>query len=74
MKTMYKGRWDCLIMVDYCWSLKRDCHRRGEPGRKNRKKQFMLCTKKVKVSTSLFYPASIIAGNISIFACSLYMC
>ena len=26
METRYQGRWDCSMMADYCWSLKRDCY------------------------------------------------
>ncbi|GBP33781.1 hypothetical protein EVAR_25382_1 [Eumeta japonica] len=25
MEERYQGRWDCHMMADYCWSLKRDC-------------------------------------------------
>ena len=25
-KQGYQGRWNCSMMVDYCWSLKRDCY------------------------------------------------
>ncbi|GBP60738.1 hypothetical protein EVAR_47476_1 [Eumeta japonica] len=25
MEERYQGRWDCHVMADYCWSLKRDC-------------------------------------------------
>ena len=24
MEERYQGRWDCIIMADYCWTLKRD--------------------------------------------------
>ena len=24
METRYQGRWDAVIMADYCWNLKRD--------------------------------------------------
>ena len=24
MEERYQGRWDCIMMADYCWSLKRD--------------------------------------------------
>ena len=52
METRYQGRWDCSMMADYCWSLKRDCHQSGESGRKTRKRQFMPHAKKAKVSVS----------------------
>ena len=25
MEERYQGRWDCNMMVDYCWSPKRNC-------------------------------------------------
>lgn len=25
MEERYQGRWDCHMMADYCWTLKRDC-------------------------------------------------
>ena len=50
METRYQGRWDCSMMADYCWSLKRDCHQSDEPRRKTRKRQFMPRAKKAKVS------------------------
>ncbi|GBP18033.1 hypothetical protein EVAR_16979_1 [Eumeta japonica] len=25
MEERYQGQWDCHMMADYCWSLKRDC-------------------------------------------------
>ena len=38
METKYQGRWDCSMMGDYWWSLKRDWHQCDELGRKTRKK------------------------------------
>ena len=38
METRYQGKWDCPMMADYCWSLKRDCHQPREPRRKASKK------------------------------------
>ena len=38
MEIKYQGRLDCLMMADYCWLLKRDCHQSDEPGRKTRKR------------------------------------
>ena len=47
METRYQGRWDCSMMADYCWSLKRDCLVHNELGRKARKRKFMACDKNV---------------------------
>ena len=41
METMYQEKWDCLMMVDYCWSLKRDCDQPKEPRSKAKKRKFM---------------------------------
>ena len=45
METRYQGRWDCSMMADYCWSLKRDCQVHNELERKARKRKFMACDK-----------------------------
>ncbi|XP_027233923.2 uncharacterized protein [Penaeus vannamei] len=38
MESMYQGRWDAVMMADYCWTLKRDTpvakHSRGSNKRK----------------------------------------
>ena len=38
METRYQGRWDAVMMADYCWTLKRDIptaeHSRSSKGRK----------------------------------------
>ena len=52
LETRYHGRWDCSMMANYCWPLKRDCHQSDEPGRKTRKRRFMPRAKKAKVSAS----------------------
>lgn len=40
MEERYQGRWDCHMMADYCWSLKRDCPRKNYK-RKALKRRFM---------------------------------
>lgn len=40
MEERYQGRWDCHMMADYCWSLKRDCPLKNYK-RKAHKRRFM---------------------------------
>ena len=40
MKTRYQGRWDVAMMVDYCWTLKRDIFS-AEHSRMSKKRKFM---------------------------------
>ena len=39
METMYQGRWDAVMMADYCWNLKRDLPA-AEPSRSSKKRKF----------------------------------
>ena len=45
METRNQGRWNCSMIADYCWSLKRDCLVHNELGCKARKRKFMACDK-----------------------------
>ncbi|GBP23798.1 hypothetical protein EVAR_13756_1 [Eumeta japonica] len=40
MEERYQGRWDCHMMADYCWSLKRDCPLKNDK-RKAHKRRFI---------------------------------
>jgi hypothetical protein len=40
METRYQGRWDSVIMADYCWTLKRDIPV-AEHSRVSKKRKFM---------------------------------
>ncbi|CAM1320520.1 Uncharacterised protein r2_g2887 [Pycnogonum litorale] len=40
METMYRGRWDAVMMADYCWTLKRDIPT-AEHSRSSKKRKFM---------------------------------
>ena len=39
METRYQGRWDTVMMADYCWSLKRDLSA-AEHSRSLKKRKF----------------------------------
>jgi len=40
METRYQGRWDAVMMADYCWTLKRDIPT-AEHSRSSKKRKFM---------------------------------
>ena len=40
MEDRYQGRWDIHMMVDYCWSIQRDCTGRLH-SRKSIKRKFV---------------------------------
>ena len=40
METRYQGRWDAVMMADYCWTLKRDIPA-AEHSRKSKTLKFM---------------------------------
>jgi len=40
METRYQGRWDAVMMADYCWTLKRDIPA-AEHSRGSKKRKFM---------------------------------
>ena len=40
METRYQGRWDARVMVDYCWSIKRD-NPDANHSRQSRKRKFL---------------------------------
>jgi len=40
METRYQGRWDAVMMADYCWTLKRDIPA-AEYSRCSKKRKFM---------------------------------
>lgn len=40
METRYQGRWDAVMMADYCWTLKRDIPA-AEHSRSSKKRKFM---------------------------------
>ena len=39
MEIKYQGRWNIVMMADYCWTLKRDLPS-AEHSRKSRKRRF----------------------------------
>ena len=39
METRYQGRWNAVMMVDYCWTLKRDLPA-GQHSRSSKKHKF----------------------------------
>ena len=39
MKTKYQGRWDAVMMADYCWNLKSDLPA-SEHSRSSKKRKF----------------------------------
>ena len=42
MEERYQGRWDAVMQVDYCWSIKRDSV--ATHSRKSLKRKFMVGT------------------------------
>ena len=42
MEERYQGRWDAVMLAEYCWSVKRDSV--ATHSRKSLKGKFMVCT------------------------------
>ena len=40
METRYQGRWDIVMIADYCWTLRRYIPA-GEHSRRSKKRKFM---------------------------------
>ena len=40
METRYQGRWDIVMIADYCWTLRRYITA-GEHSRRSKKRKFM---------------------------------